>query len=140
MRQYIGTKCLLAKPMTRAQYNAHRGWTMPAGENGDDAGYLVEYSDGYISWSPAPQFEEAYRATEALTFGLALDALKKGYRVSRAGWNGKGMWLTRINGNANFAETTYEQLPYIAMKTVDNKIVPWLASQTDLLAEDWSIT
>jgi len=62
MNRYIGTKRINAKPMNRAEYNALRGWAVPADENPDDAGYLVEYIDGgkanhpdfagYISWSP----------------------------------------------------------------------------------------
>lgn len=71
MRRYVGTKAINAKPMTRAAYNDLRGWELPADENGDDAGYLVEYADGqrpnvegfagYVSWSPADVFERAYR-------------------------------------------------------------------------------
>lgn len=60
MKKYIGTKLLKAKPMTRGEYNDFRGWIIPPDENPNDTGYLVEYSDGYISWSPTKQFEEAY--------------------------------------------------------------------------------
>lgn len=69
MRQFIGTKIVAGRPMTRAEYNAYRGWQLPDNEDGRDAGYLVEYQDGgkpnderhtgYISWSPAEQFERA---------------------------------------------------------------------------------
>jgi hypothetical protein len=61
MLTYYGTKVISAKPMTRQAYNDYRGWTLPADEDGTDAGYLVEYHDGgqsnhpnhkgYISWS-----------------------------------------------------------------------------------------
>lgn len=82
--------------------------------------------------------------TERLSFGDAVAALKEGLRVERAGWNGKGMWLIYIGGNeydvdAPLRFNTTELAPYIAMKTADNKLVPWLASQTDVLAEDWQI-
>lgn len=73
-------------------------------------------------------------------FGQALDSLKEGFKVCREGWNGKGMWLKLINnwnGKIGNMPTDYELLPWIGMKTADNKFVPWLASQTDLLAEDW---
>lgn len=70
MTHYIGTKELLAKPMTRGEYNSYRGWETPEGENEDDAGYLVEYLDGgeanhwqhrgYISWSPKDVFDRSY--------------------------------------------------------------------------------
>jgi hypothetical protein len=60
MQKYIGTKVLDAEPMSRGDYNKHRGWTPPEGEDQDVAGYHVVYSDGYESWSPQDQFEEAY--------------------------------------------------------------------------------
>lgn len=56
MKQFIGTKIIKAMPMTRGEYNKLRGWNIPKDENPDDKGYLVEYSDGYISWSPLKQF------------------------------------------------------------------------------------
>ncbi len=72
MNEYIGTKQVRAKPMTRGEYNAFRGWTVPADENPADEGYLVEYVDGgkantseyagYVSWSPADVFQRAYKA------------------------------------------------------------------------------
>lgn len=71
MQTYIGTKIIRALPMTRQEYNDYRGWQLPADENGDDEGYLVEYVDGgkandqrhagYISWSPKDVFERSYR-------------------------------------------------------------------------------
>jgi hypothetical protein len=66
-------------------------------------------------------------------FGKALEYLKNGKKVYRYGWNGKGMWLELQLPDEN----SKMSLPYIYMKTVDNKLVPWLASQTDMLAEDW---
>ena len=75
---YIGTKVVLAVPMTLGEYNAYRGWAIPALENPESPGYLVEYVDGgapnddrhpgYISWSPAQVFEQAYRVVGATTF------------------------------------------------------------------------
>jgi hypothetical protein len=70
-----------------------------------------------------------------MNFGDALTALKAGQRVSRSGWNGKGMWLELQRPDAHSKMT----LPYIFMKTADNNQVPWLASQTDMLGEDWGI-
>ena len=68
---YEGTKRLHAQPMTRGEYNAYRGWGIPADENPADDGYLVEYQDGgkandprhagYISWSPKDVFERSYK-------------------------------------------------------------------------------
>lgn len=68
-----------------------------------------------------------------MTFGHALEELKRGERVTRRGWNGKGMWLMAQYPDGESLMT----LPYIYMKTVHGDLVPWLASQTDLFAEDW---
>lgn len=69
-----------------------------------------------------------------MTFGDALVALKRGAKVQRAGWNGKGMHVALQVPDAH----SKMGLPYLYMKTVGGQLVPWLASQTDLLAEDWS--
>ncbi|WOJ32694.1 DUF2829 domain-containing protein [Citrobacter koseri] len=150
---YIGVKCINAFPMNRQAYNNFRGWQLPDGENGDDEGYLVEYFDGgkpntdrcerYVSWSPKAVFEKAYRHVSGLSFGLAVEALKRGKKVARSGWNGKGMWLKLVPVDiADKVAFEYEALdgaPWIGMKTADGKFVPWLASQTDVLADDWKI-
>ena len=62
MDRYIGTIVVNAKPMTRIEYNAFRNWQLPADENGDDEGYLVEYAHAnHVSWMPADVFERVYR-------------------------------------------------------------------------------
>ncbi|MGH9676595.1 MAG: DUF2829 domain-containing protein, partial [Candidatus Acidiferrum sp.] len=76
-----------------------------------------------------------------MTFGEAIEALKVGDRVSRAGWSfdkgsgGKKMWL-RLQKPDESSDMT---LPYIFISTVGGDLVPWLASQTDMLAEDWFV-
>jgi len=152
VNQYIGVKLINAKPMNRLAYNQLRGWEVPADENPDDEGFLVEYLDGgkpnhkdfegYISWSPKDVFERAYGPTTGMSFGLALEALKKGQKVSRKGWNGKGQWLYMIP--ASHWETTrglelLDGRPWIGIKTVDDKFMPWVASQSDMLVTDWEI-
>lgn len=86
-----------------------------------------------------------------MDFGEALKALKDGSRVTRAGWNGKGMFVVHQKGypdgipiNANTAEATGIPQgtvcifrPYLMMRTVDGSFVPWVISQTDALADDW---
>ena len=81
-----------------------------------------------------------------MSFGEALATLKQGRSVSREGWNGKGMYLYLVPANNYAAQTQIakknfgDSVPYeayIALKTVQDTVVPWLASQTDLLAEDW---
>ena len=71
----------------------------------------------------------------SMTFGEALERLKEGQRVSRAGWNGKGMYLI-LETFKGFDDPAFE--PCIVMFTADKKYQPgWLASQADMLAEDW---
>lgn len=68
-----------------------------------------------------------------MTFGDAIDAMRTGARVARKGWNGKGMWLALQVPDKHSKMT----LPYIYMRTAQGDLVPWLASQTDVLSEDW---
>jgi hypothetical protein len=67
-------------------------------------------------------------------FGWALRQLHNGAKVSRSGWNGKGMWL-HLQVPDEHSKMT---LPYIYMFTAQGDLVPWLASQTDVLAFDWA--
>lgn len=70
-----------------------------------------------------------------LFFGAAIAALKAGRQVTRAGWNGKNMWLELQVPDGGSKMT----LPYIFMRTVTGDLVPWLASQSDVLGEDWFV-
>lgn len=178
MKHYIGTKELLAKPMTRGEYNVYRGWDTPEEEDPLDQGYLVEYLDSpnpnhenhenYISWSPADVFERTYRELGEgepdekesvkdtdLTFGQAIEVLKDGQKVARAGWNGKGMYIYIQEGSMVSGQSrnpimqeeidkdpvkTVKLNPHIDMKSADGSfVIGWLASQTDMLSEDWFI-
>ena len=60
MKKYIGTKLVQARPMTRGAYNRYRGWEIPADENPEDEGYMIQYPDGYVSWSPKGMFDHSY--------------------------------------------------------------------------------
>lgn len=99
-------------------------------------------------------------AKYSLSFSSALEWLKQGKRVARNGWNGKGMFLMMVKGESvteqindcygdpnryEVGQDGYEKgqsipvLDAIYMKTADNKLVPWVASQTDMLSEDWTV-
>lgn len=208
MQEFIGVKRIKAEPMTRLEYNIYRGWKLPEDENGNDDGMLVEYLDsqngnhknhaGYIDWSPIYVFNEAYRATTGMNFGLAIEAIKKGMKVARGGWNGKGVfielapsfdiekeaershdnWMKEkldkgitsrrsVDDGEEFM-VPYKQLSekaknldrlqftqqinmtssYIFIDTTGLQtnnpkapkcVVPWSASQTDMLSDDWEI-
>ncbi|CDZ67647.1 Hypothetical protein NGAL_HAMBI2605_59280 [Neorhizobium galegae bv. orientalis] len=116
---------------------------------------------GYISWSPKAQFDAAHQPTSAMSFGHAIAALKEGYRVARSGWNGKGMFIYLQKGSYDVPPDgsvphqvggvpfplfddgdhgTTTRMPCMCMRAADGSIVTgWLASQTDILAEDWTI-
>ena len=163
--KYIGTKIINAIPMTRGEYNAYRGWTIPENETNkqDDEGFMVEdlgarnknreNHDYYISWSPKENFEPAYRLLDNLTFGLAIEAMKKGHRVARAGWNGKGMFVVMQKGypqgiycNAQTAAAfgmkegeLFKCRPYLQLRCADGSHQMWQPSVSDCLEEDWFI-
>jgi len=87
-----------------------------------------------------------------LNFGQAIEAMKNGNKVARSGWNGKGMFIYYVPANTYpasgnklgtmngvFPDDMVPYGAYIAMKTAQDNVVPWLASQTDVLAEDWEL-
>lgn len=144
MEKYIGIKIIHAEPQ----------------ENEGKPGYKVQYKDGYTSWSPDYAFDDAYRRTDCMNFGLAIEAMKEGHRVARSGWNGKNMFIvlmpelklppyntsdTSRKVNDRTAKWIGEDAPldcqpYIAMYTAQKQWQPgWLASQADMLADDWMI-
>jgi len=83
---------------------------------------------------PPPVSQDSAR----IDFGEALSALRSHYHVARDGWNGKGMYLG-LQEQGGPSDTDPNTLPYLWLRTVDGKRVPWLASQTDLLADDWCV-
>lgn len=144
-----------AEPMTRGGYNKFRGWEIPVDENPADEGYKVTYPDGYVSWCPKAQFEAAGRPCDGMTFGMAVEVMKRGAKVARRGWNGKGMYIWVMPGSTvsgcnqvtdphlaeiDKAEGEIRFLGSIRMRTATGDVLTgWLASQTDMLAEDWEI-
>lgn len=137
MKDYTGLKHVKAEPQ----------------EKDGKTGYRVVYADGYESWSPKETFESAYHASGEMSFSDALFCLKQGKAVARKGWNGKGMFLTLQKGsevdgslmrNENaknfYGDGKVKICPHIDMKAADGSyVVGWLASQTDMLAEDWVV-
>lgn len=131
MKQYIGTKLVEAEPAVRNEQD----------------GYKVRYADGYESWSPKDVFEEAYRLIDGMNFGLAIEAVRKGHKARRRGWNGK-------NQHIELASAISYRLPDGAIVNVEHDDIGnqaiafcgtsgvqigWLASQADMLADDWEL-
>ena len=163
MKQYIGTKVVHAAPAFKAtglnkackvanqvltadqiKECEANGWHF----TDKMEGYTVRYADGYESWSPKAAFDEAYRLTDAMNFGLAIEAAKMGKKIARAGWNSKDMYVF-LAYEADFVTdadiSEFDQLEVevgdmLVMKTAQNTFQPgWLASQADMLADDWYI-
>ena len=151
METYIRVNIVEAEPMTRGKYHksrgwAEKGWNMPEGATPEDEGYKVVYKDGYVSWCPKDSFDEVSRPIDEMTFGQAIEAMKQKKKVCRAGWNGKGMFvfLAEVENLSTKADIGPERdvtvSPCIVMKTARGDFQPgWLASQADMLAEDWQL-
>ncbi len=107
-----------------------------------ELGYAVRYEDGYVSWSPKATFEAAYRPNGKIGFSEALYLLKRDYRLTREGWNGKGMRVQLYRPGPHSSLTQ----PFLVLcypkdaKTTPGGIIPWAPSQADLLAEDWRVS
>lgn len=74
-------------------------------------------------------------------FSWALKYIKEGYKAKRSGWNGKDQWvgITEVTATASPVLFIKTPTPYIFMKTTTGETVPWTASQTDILATDWTV-
>ena len=97
MKKYIGTKVIMAEPITLTEAQKVLGRELKPATLEED-GYLVEYKDRYKSWSPRSVFEGAYEDFYEMTsinFGGAIQALKIGLAVRRKGWNGKGLFIIK---------------------------------------------
>ena len=159
MKKYIGTKVIMAEPMTmtEAQKVLGRELTQSAIE---ENGYLVEYENGYKSWSPKSVFEKAYREVGSVNFGGAIDLLKAGLAVRRKGWNGNGLFIVKqvpshITGDII---PKMQSLPQIAKDILmkrenlhidytnqmliinpDGRADSWVPSSSDVFADDWEV-
>lgn len=80
------------------------------------------------------RLREDRQAVPLYDFGSALQVVKNGGRIARGGWNGKGMWVEFAIAHP---ESSFRS--FLVMKTANDERVPWVASQTDLLADDWYI-
>lgn len=120
----------------------------------EDDGYVITYRKGqaneYVSWCPKAEFD-----IDGMTFGIAIEAMKHGQKVARKGWNGKGMYVWVMPGSTvkncpnisdphlaeiDKAEGEIRFLGSIRMRTATGDVLTgWLASQTDMLAEDWVV-
>ena len=148
MKKYIGTKIIEAVPAIRRGGKVYKkDQPIPKCMDHGEEGYKVRYPDGYESWSPKAVFEEAYRPIDGMNFGLAIEAMKKGKKCRRAGWNGKNQHIELASAisytspegvivNAEHDAIGNKALAFVGTSGVQ---LGWLASQADMLADDWMI-
>lgn len=168
MKRYIGTKIVAAKTMTRLEYNQYRCWELPENENGSDQGFLIEHLEGgesehdnHVSWLPKELFDKTYQGTDQnMSFGHAIEMAKDGCKIARKGWNGKNMFVVympplqlpphstnepgpKVNDRTAKhigKDTPLNSQAYFAMFNAQKEWIPgWLASQSDMLANDWVV-
>lgn len=159
MKKFIGTKVIMAEPMTMIEAQKVLGREIKPATDDED-GYLVEYDNGYKSWSPKSVFEKAYREVGSVNFGGAINLLKAGLAVRRKGWNGKGLFIVKqvpahITGDII---PKMQSLPQIAKDILmkrenphidytnqmliinpDGRADSWVPSSSDVFAEDWEV-
>lgn len=162
MKKYIGTKIVMAEPMTLTKAQKVLGREFKPATLEED-GYLVEYKDGYRSWSPRSVFEgdyEDFYEMTSINFGGAIQALKIGLAVRRKGWNGKGLFVIKqvpshITGDII---PNMQSLPQSAKNILmsrenphidytnqmliinpDGRADSWVPSSSDIFANDWEV-
>ena len=159
MKKFIGTKVIMAEPMTMTEAQKVLAREIKPATDEED-GYLVEYKDGYKSWSPKSVFEEAYHEVGLFNFGDAIVLLKTGIAVRRKGWNGKGLFIVKqvpshIGGDII---PNMQSLPQSAKDILmsredphidytnqmliinpDGRADSWVPSSSDVFAEDWEV-
>lgn len=159
MKLYIGIKIVKAMPMTMTKAQKMLGREIKPATVEED-GYLVEYKDGYMSWSPKSVFEEAYHEVKGMNFGEVIEALKTGLAVRRKGWNGKGLFVVKqvpVHITADIIPNM-QSLPQPAKDIImarkephidytnqmliinpDGRADSWVPSSSDVFAEDWEL-
>lgn len=155
--KYIRMHQVEAEPMRfgefKSKYPKSGGANVERGEN--DEGYVIFYRGGeYVSWCPKEAFDDVSRPCDGMPFGMAVEAMKRGKKVTRKGWNGEGQFVrfeTVIawedgelhidEENSSPAEdSTCFVFHFRNRYTGETGIqVGWLASQGDMKAEDWEI-
>lgn len=125
MKQYIGTKIIEAEPC--------KAWKDTKEHKAGEDGYKVRYPDGYESWSPKDVFEEAYREVSGVSFGLALEAMKKGKGARLPKWS------EDVIIRAQFPdEHSKMTAPYLYVESRFGR-VPWKETMIELFSDDWEI-
>ena len=150
--KYIRINEVDAEPMKFGEFKGKHPKSGGANveRNAEDEGYVITYRKGseneYVSWCPKAEFDAVSRPIDGMTFGMAIEAMKRGKKVARKGWNGNGQFVTvgnqftyvDCNGKQNAEHQTSGTAALIFHGTIGVQ-VSWLASQSDMLSEDWEV-
>lgn len=131
-KKYLGVKIIKAEPMDERAFALtvkKEGYANPESREG----YKVTYENGYVSWSPKAVFEEAYREIDGLTFGLAIEAMKKGFKVHLPYW--KDDVVIGIQFPDENSKMTH---PYFYVVS-RHGLVPWIPTMVEIFSEKWII-
>ncbi len=156
MKQYMETKIVKAEPATRYELPNGAVLIQPDSDKRvfaldyrtiEERGYELHHADGSKSWCPKAEFEKAYFQTDRMSFGQAIEAAKVGKKIARMGWNGKSQYIELAYGisyknhGGDIVNCDHEAIGNRAFAFVGASGVQlgWLASQADMLAEDWYI-
>lgn len=112
-----------------------------------EEGYFYVSDNGYTSWASKEDFEKQFHPAENMSFGQAIEAAKQGKQIARRGWNGKGQYVELASCisyvdpygysvNAEHYNTGNRAFAFVGTSGIQ---LGWLASQADMLAEDWYI-
>lgn len=144
--------------MTKGEYCALRGWEVPPDEYAGEEGYLTVYKDtpsnhpdydGYISWCPKNVFERTSYENGSYPLGVAVEAVKRYSGTFKAShWNGKALFNFLVKGSS-VKDGVYQDYPpkgkpidvedALYMHTAQGTAIPWLASQSDILKNNWLV-
>jgi hypothetical protein len=142
-QRYIGVKIVLADLMKLGAFNHFENRNMSGDQKAD--GYRVEYENGCRSWMPKEQFEPGNQLCDAMLFGHAIEVMKLDKKVARSEF-AKGTYIRLIDPYSNDQYTVTEKdgmdgtlYPYFVIKTTEKGLVPWVPTDSDMLAKDWQI-
>ena len=128
LKTYLGSQLIGAAPFAYSQFCDVAGLDVP---DKDGPGFLLRKPDDSVSWLSTEAFQAMYRSVESLTFGLATEALKKGFRVTRLGWDSPEEYLF-------FVPTSEKMGAFVALRQGD-KVTPYIPNTVDWMADDWAI-
>lgn len=130
MKFYINNSCVTAKPFSKFEYDVFKYGSVYAGKFIKDnrSGYLIQHSDGTVSWENKKLFEESNVINTALSFGLTLVALELGWKLKRTDWENQYIQIYKDN-----------KLKFVRRYSDEVNEGIWTPTQEDMFSLDWEV-